>query len=398
MAQPATDRLLASTAGQMFQLFRSGEVHTRGELIAHTGLSRFTVTQRVDTLLDSGYLREEGEQASTGGRRPKRLVPNYEPRTILAADLGATHGRIAVLDGAGTALREATLESRIDSGPQAVLARVTSQWKKLLKRANRDQDSVCGIGLGVPGPVDVEAGRLFQPPIMPGWHNHPVRDQLAEHFGVPVFVENDANLMALGEASVTYPGSPSVLFVKVATGIGAGLVIDQSLYNGADGGAGDIGHVKVLEAAGHRCTCGAEGCLAAISSGAALARQLADRGHATRTSRDVATLVSAGNSDAVAATRTAGHVLGAVLATAVSILNPAALVLGGDMAVANEHLIGAVRETVYRRSQPLALRRLTLAPSELADRAGIAGAAALVRDGVFSAAEVDRALAARELR
>ncbi len=387
------DGPISTSAGHIFNLFREQRVQTRRELIALTGLARSTVTQRVDALLAAGFLREEGVNESAIGRRPKRLVPDYEPKTILAADLGATHGRLAVLDGSGRILAETAVESRIDNGPVEVLGRTVGHWKELLHQADRSAGSVCGLGLGVPGPVDVTTGRLTQPPIMPGWDAYPIRDFLANYFDAAVFVENDANLMALGESLQVYPQLPSLLFVKVATGIGAGLVLDGRIYDGFDGGAGDIGHAKVSAAEGKRCNCGAEGCLAAVSSGAALARQLAAKGHSAGSSRDVVRLVQEGNGDAISATRDAGRVLGEVLATSVSLLNPAALVLGGDMALTYEHFLTGVREVLYSRTQPLAIRRLHVGTSQLGDQAGIVGAAVLVREQVFSAAAVDRALA-----
>lgn len=385
---------LSTSPGHIFQLFRQGRVRTRGELREFTGLSRSTVLLRVDALIGAGYLREEGQSASTGGRPPVVLTPNDEVKTILTADLGATHGRVAVTDGAGKFLAELSLESRIDTGPEAVLARVFTSFKKLLRQAGRSQNDVVGIGMGLPGPVDVQSATLVQPPIMPGWHNFPIREFAARSFKAPVFVENDANLMAFGETRLHYPAAESLLFVKVGTGIGAGLVINGAIYNGVDGGAGDIGHVRISEAAGRRCDCGADGCLAAVAGGKAIARMLTERGISASSSRDVVRLVQDGVSEAVVLTRDAGRLLGQVLATAVSLLNPQLLVLGGDMGSTHEHFLLGMRESVYARTQPLATRSLTIATSILGDRAGVVGASELVRDRVFSSAAVDLAVAA----
>jgi predicted NBD/HSP70 family sugar kinase len=386
--------LLSTSAGHIFQLFRQGRVRTRRELMRLTGLSRSTVMQRVDALLTAGYLLEQGTEASTGGRPPAVLTPNDGAKTILAADLGATHGRLAVMDGAGKTFREQTIESRIATGPEAVLESVCSDLAILLGQSGRVPESVCGIGIGVPGPVDVVAGHAVQPPIMPGWHGFPIRDAVGRHFAAPTFVENDANLMALGESTLCYPVIHSLLFVKVATGVGAGLVIGGRVYDGVDGGAGDIGHVRIPAAERHRCSCGAEGCLAAVASGAALARQLKGMGWPTETSRDVVRLVQEGNGDAITATRQSGRLLGEVLATAVSLLNPGALILGGDMAFTHEHFLLGIREALYLRTQPLATRSLRIATSRLGDQAGIAGAAVMVREKVFSAGEIDQVLGA----
>jgi predicted NBD/HSP70 family sugar kinase len=384
---------LSTSAGHIFQLFRQGSVRTRGELRQLTGLSRSTVLQRVAALIEAGYLKEEGQSASTGGRPPVVLIPNDEGKTILTADLGATHGRLAVTDGAGRFLAETGLESRIDAGPEEVLIRVFDTFKRLLRQVGRRPSEVVGIGLGLPGPVDVESATVFQPPIMPGWHNFPIREFTARRFRAPVFVENDANLMAFGEGRAHYPDAQSLLFVKVATGIGAGLVINGAIYNGMDGGAGDIGHVRVSEAAGHLCDCGADGCLAAVAGGKAIARMLTEHGVDAHSSREVVRLVQDGNPDAVAATRGAGRLLGQVLATAVSLLNPQILVLGGDMGSTHEHFLLGMRESIYQRTQPLATRSLTIATTQLGDRAGVVGASELVRDRIFSSGAVDSTIA-----
>lgn len=387
------DNLASTSAGHLFQLIRDGTVQTRRELIDTTGLSRVTVTQRVDALIRTGYLREHGEAVSTGGRRPRRLVPAYEPKTILTAALGATRGRLALHDGSGAMLSHQTIESRIASGPTSVLTRVSTQLKRMLTKCGRSIESVCGIGIGLPGPVNFDDARLVRPPIMPGWDDYPIRQHLGEAFDAPVFVDNDANLMALGESRIVYPDLPSLLFVKFGTGIGAGLVLNGGLYRGVDGGAGDIGHVKIPAAQGMRCSCGLTGCVAAIASGAAIAHRLRAAGRPNiLQSRDVAQLVAHSDPEAITAVRDAGLLLGDVLATAVSLLNPSALVIGGDMGLTYDHLLTAVREVLYQRTQPLAIRHLHIATSRLADDAGIAGAAEMVRTEIFSPAVIDATL------
>jgi predicted NBD/HSP70 family sugar kinase len=390
----STPRNGGTSAGELFQLIRRGVVSTRSQLMAVTGLARSTITQRLESLIATGYLIEEGRDASTGGRRPAMLAPNETPKTILAIDLGATHGRLAVLDGAATPLAERAIETHIQSGPDAVLERACSILVELLDEAQRKPATVCGIGIGVPGPVNTKTSRPVQPPIMPGWHDYPIAEAVRARIAAPVLVENDANLMALAESQRSHPDSPSLLYVKVASGIGAGIVIRGEIYDGVDGGAGDIGHIKIPAAAGHRCNCGAEGCLAAVASGSAIARRLAET-HGARNSRDVVRLVQNGVPDAVTATRDAGRLVGGVLSTAVSLLNPGVLVLGGDMAQTNEHFLLGLREVLYQQTQPLATRSLRIAASRLGDHAGILGGALLVREHVFSPASVNQAILAQ---
>jgi predicted NBD/HSP70 family sugar kinase len=244
----------------------------------------------------------------------------------------------------------------------------------------------------VPGPVDVSVGQVVQPPVMPGWHGYPVRDRLAARLGVPVFLENDANLMALGEQRTLWQKAPTVLLVTVGLGIGAGIVIDGQLYRGVDGGAGDIGHIRML---GHeeRCACGAVGCLAAVASGRALVRQLSALGKDVSDLADVRTSLQRGDADAVAAVRTAGQLAGEVLTTVVSVLNPEILVLAGEMADTQGHFVNGLREVIYQRSLPRATRNLRVVTSELGSSAAVIGTAALVVDEVFSPTAVDERMA-----
>jgi predicted NBD/HSP70 family sugar kinase len=381
------------SAGEILELVRSGRVTTRRELRELTGLSRSTVTLRLAELTSAGYVREVGQRVGTTGRPAGILSFDEASKLVLAADLGATHAHLALTDAGGRTLAEASLELSVQAGPEVVLKAVARRFRELLKIAGRAPGEVVGVGVGVPGPVDFATGRPVQPPIMPGWHDYPVAAELAATVGVPAFVDNDANLMGLGEARSRYPGVTSLLFVKVGTGIGAGLILGGRPERGVAGGAGDIGHIRIAHPVdGRRCACGATGCLAAHASGAALARQLAERGIPAESSRDLVRLIRAGNPEPVALVRTAGQLLGEVLATAVALLNPAVLVVGGDMSLTHEHFLVGVREALYERTVPLATRDLLITASQLGDRAGVEGARHLVVDQMFSAEAVDARL------
>jgi predicted NBD/HSP70 family sugar kinase len=378
-----------NSAGELLQLFRTGEVGTRGELQRVTRLARSTVTHKVDALLAAGYLVEAGSIIDGRGRPSTRLRVNDEVTTILVADLGATHGRLAVSTAGGEVLVEAVIESSIRKGPEMVLPMVTRELDQLLERSGRARSSLRGAALGMPGPVNLHAGRVARSISMPGWDNYPVRDHLGDHFGVPAVVDNDANLMGLGEQRRVYPTAHQVLFVKVGTGIGASVIIDGGLLRGTDSAEGDIGHAKITGVEETCSSCGARGCLAAIASGRAMVRDLGRLGHEAETTRDVVRLVRAGNPDAVRIVTTAGRALGDVLSTAVSLLNPDVVVIGGDITHAHEQFMLGVRGTLLTRGQPLATAHLRIAPSALGDRAGIMGAAAMVADMIFSSATVD---------
>jgi predicted NBD/HSP70 family sugar kinase len=379
-----------ASAGQILQMIRSGQVSTRRELLELTGLSRSTLTLRLSQLYAAGYLRSEGQRAGNIGRPSGILTFDETGKLILVADLGATHARMALTDAAGTVIRETTQELNIEDGPQRVLGTVRRTFRAMVDESDHDMGDVCGIGVGVPGPVEFETGRVRNPPMMPGWHDHPIAQNLADDFGTPVFVDNDANLMGLGEQRLVYPDVGSLLFVKVGTGIGSGIILRGRPERGNAGGAGDIGHIRLRGPAEPApCACGGSGCLAVYASGGALARQLTAEGIPTRTARDVVTLVEAGRAEAITLVGVAGRLLGEVLATAVALLNPAALIIGGDIAETHEHFLNGVRTLLYERTVPRATRDLLITTSALGDRAGIEGARIMVLEHVFSAEAVD---------
>ncbi len=386
----------SGTPGDLLRLIRSGEATTRAELAASTGLARSTVAQRIDGLVELDLIREEGEAPSTGGRPPAVLGFNESAGIVLAADLGATHSRIAVADLGGKIIAEAAANMDIASGPVQVLGWVEETFDRLLEESDQQQSNVLGIGIGLPGPVEYAEGRPVSPPIMPGWDGYDVRGHFGGRFDVPVLVDNDVNIMALGEQWVMETPVQDLLFIKVGTGIGSGLILDGQLRRGAQGAAGDIGHVPVGES-DTVCRCGNVGCVEAEAGGAALARALSEKGKETANSRDVAALVRSGDQDAMQAVRRAGRLLGRVLAATVNLLNPAMIMIGGDVAEAGEQLLAGVREIVYQRSTALATNDLTITSSTLGDRAGILGAAAMVIEQILDPASIDAALSTEAL-
>jgi len=377
-------------AGTVLGLIRSGEAVTRADLARVTGLARSTVAQRVDALIAHKFVLEAGGSASTGGRPPTVLAFNHDAGVVLVADLGATHSHLAVSDLAGSPLAEVVADKDIGLGPEKVLEWVNREFKSLLKETGRTDADVRGIGIGVPGPVAFSTGQPVNPPIMPGWDGFSIPGWFASRYDAPVLVDNDVNIMALGEHFTTFPDTENLLMIKVGTGIGCGIVAGGHIHRGAQGAAGDIGHIRV---SGHDeviCHCGNIGCLEAVAGGHALAEALTEAGTKAVNSRDVVDLVRGGNSSAVRMVREAGRSLGEVLAGCVNFFNPEVVVIGGDMAEVHEQLLAGVREVTFQRSLPLATRDLRTLPSELGDRAGIIGAAILVIEHVLAADVVDR--------
>ena len=383
----------AGTAGTILDLVRHGHALTRGDLVAITGLSRSTITQRVDALLASRLLVPGRDATSTGGRPPTTLAFNGAAGVVLAGDIGATHSRVAITDLAGAVLAEYTEDVPVAAGPDFVLSWLERSFDRLLDETGWGREALRGVGVGLPGPVEFATGRPVSPPIMPGWNLHPVGARLSQRFGVPALVDNDVNIMAIGEHWTNWRNEAFLMFVKVGTGIGCGIVAGGHVHRGADGAAGDIGHIHVPDHDDIVCHCGNVGCLEAVAGGGAMAERLRSSGLATRTSRDVVEQVLAGQPDAVRTVRQAGHAIGGVLATCVNVLNPAVIIIGGDVAVAGEPLIAGIREVVYKRSLPLATGHLQIGLSKLGDEAGITGAAVMVLETILAPAAIDAALA-----
>ncbi|MCL3818042.1 ROK family transcriptional regulator [Aeromicrobium wangtongii] len=382
--------------GELFQLLRDGTPRTRGELAELSSLARSTITARVDAMLSSGLLEPVGEAASTGGRPPTRFALNRRDRVVLAIDLGASHASVAVSDLSGKVLDERTVASDIADGPLVVLDRAAAIGIELLAGLGREPGDVAGVGIGVPGPVEHATGRPANPPIMPGWHDFDIPAHLGQQFGGPVLVDNDVNLMALGEFVTSWRSAPHLLLVKVATGIGAGIVTDGRLLRGALGSAGDLGHVQVAGApADVVCRCGNTGCLEAVAAGPAIAAKLRAKGVDVESSQEIVDAVSSGDVAALQAVREAGRDLGSVLATCVNLLNPSVIVIGGKLSEAGEYLLAGVREVVYQRSLPLATHDLRIVGTSAGSHGGILGASAMVIDAVLAPDAVDQYVAAR---
>ena len=374
------------TAELLSVLRRQGPL-TRAEMTAATGWARVTVTSRLERLLDSGLLVVDETATGARGRPAVRYGIDAARAMYLVADVGALGLRLARVDLEGRVEEAAAVIVDIGSGPESVLKAVRSGLEALSVSA--DGRPVWGVGISLPGPVDFAAGRVVSPPIMTGWHGFPVRDTLSGWFGCPVLVENDANAMAMGELAVAFPAATDLLVVKVGTGVGCGIISGGEVVRGAAGAAGDIGHtwadVGGGQTAAPECRCGKRGCVEAYAGGWALARDVGAALGRDVSVEEVVELLVAGDAVAVRLVRDAGRVLGASLATAVSLLNPAAVVLSGQIAVAaGEHLLAGLRERIYARALPLATRQVSISISELWPDSGVHGLAREIGDLVLS--------------
>ena len=381
-------------ASELFQLLRDGRPRTRAELAAMTGLARSTVGLRLDALTGLGLVGPFADAVSTGGRPPSRVALVPSARVVLGADFGAGHLNLVLTDLVGEALTGRRSLLDIADGPEAVLTTMVAEADALLAELGRTRRDLIGVGIGLPGPVQFSTGRPVAPPIMPGWDGFDVPGWVRGHLDVPVLVDNDVNIMALGERSFAWPDVDHFLFVKVATGIGSGIISGGRLQRGAQGIAGDIGHVQVPRGAGIPCHCGNVGCLEAVASGPAIAAALRRGGHDVAGGAEVIDLVRAGDIAAIQAVRQAGRDIGEVLTACVNMINPSTIAIGGSMAQAGEHLIAGVREVVYSRSMPLATEHLSIVQSRSGEKAAVIGASMLAIHHALSPAAIDELAAA----
>ncbi|CAM3505605.1 ROK family transcriptional regulator [Isoptericola cucumis] len=390
-AEPAAE---APVTSRIVALVSAGVASSRADLARELGVAPSTVSGRVTELIDAGVLDEGGAGESRGGRRPRLLRLRPDGGHVLAADLGGTHARLAVMDLTGRlgAVREVPIE--VADGPEAALAAILEEGADLAapsaasSAASSDaapgaRSALRGIAIGLPGPVDVVTGRVESPARMPGWNGFAVRDWLAERAGVPVLVDNDVNLMALGE-HFSYPRRVEhSVTVKAGSGIGSGLIASGRLHRGATGAAGDITHSRVSAAGEIPCSCGKLGCLETIASGAAIVRQLRAQGLDVTTTADV--VRRAGDAEPAVTTlvREAGRHLGEVLCTVVNFVNPDAVFLGGALSTL-EPFVASVRSQLYEGCHPLVTKNLVITRATTGPEAGVIGAGRLVVQHVLA--------------
>jgi len=365
----------------------SGPGISRADLSRDTGFARSTVSQLVQPLIDAGLVTEHASGPSGRGRPSTRLSINPRAGLILVADVGASHGRLVVADLGQHSLAEHRFDVDLALGPNVVLDRICDDFTRMLAARNLAKLPVRAVVVGLPSPVDFGRGVCVRPPIMPDWDEFPVSTYLQQRLHAPVLVDNDVNLMALGEAR-TRPASQSpLLFVKISTGIGCGIVTaDGRLHRGTDGAAGDIGHIRVPGHDDTVCRCGNIGCIEAVASIAALLRKLgqAADGHAVPTMEGLAGLIKARDQTAIRLTRSAAVQIGEVIAMLVHMFNPATIVLGGRLTRVSDDLLAGVRAVVYQRALPLATRSLLVESTSPDWHAGTLGGIVLAIEHVLS--------------
>lgn len=383
---------------ELVALIRQQGALSRTDLARLTGYSRAKITPLAARLLGLGVLQEVGDGESQGGRRPRLLHFNSRQGCVLGVDIGATSIDLALADLTGQVIERSSEPVDVRAGPRPVLERVAGLGSELLARRGIQADQVYAIGLGVPGPVQFQTGLLIAPPLMPGWHGYPIDQQLRRSFKhARVVVDNDVNIMALGELRAgAGVGVENLIFVKIGTGIGAGVVAQGGVYRGSNGCAGDIGHI-CADPEGPVCHCGNTGCLEAMAAGPAIAlrgAQAADAGaspalakrlaaQGTLSANDVAMASAEGDRTAIEIILQSGRLIGDVLAALVNFYNPSLVMVGGGVSQIGYQLLAAVRQRVFQRSTSLATRDLRIEYASLGLDAGIIGAVALALEHAF---------------
>jgi glucokinase-like ROK family protein len=382
----------------MRALRRQGRI-SLSEISHITGWSKAKASQEIRSLVDKGYLVEIGEGVSQGGRKPRLLRINDQLGYIAGIDIGATSLDIALADVTGSILQRCSEPNDVKLMPEAVFGRCSDLLLELLRTQGGAPDQMLGIGIGVPGPVDFARGVLVAPPLMPEWENFPIRDFFKKTFhSAFVIVDNDVNIMALGEQRAgDGTGVDHFIFVKIGTGIGAGIISNGRIHRGSDGCAGDIGHICV-DKEGPLCACGNKGCLEAMAAGPAITskaldaarsgsssilRQMRDANGGVLRPEDVNAACREGDQAALDIIRDSGQMIGDVLATLVNFFNPSHIFVGGGITNVGNHLLVAIRRAVLHRSLPLATTHLSIKFSRVGSNVGVMGAISLALDYLF---------------
>jgi glucokinase-like ROK family protein len=391
--------LLSTAEAEVMRALRKNGQTSRAEVANITGWSRAKTSQEVNSLIEKGYLVDAGEGISKGGRKPRLLRFNSHLGYIVGIDIGATSLEIALADINGSILERAAEPADVRQPPEDLLGRCSELILDLVIARGVYPEQILGIGIGVPGPVDFARGVLVAPPLMPDWENYPIRNFFKETFpSAFVVVDNDVNIMALGEQrSGNAVNVDHFLVIKIGTGIGCGIMAGRKIHRGSDGCAGDVGHICV-DKQGPICRCGNRGCLEAMAAGPAIAekamqaardgksellRKMMEDNGGVLTPEDVNAACREGDEAALEIIRASGQMIGDVLAGLVNFFNPSHIFIGGGIANFGNHLLIAIKRAVLRRSLPLATTNLAINFSRTGSDAGLIGAIMLALEYLF---------------
>lgn len=366
---------------ELVHCFRGRPQLTRAEIQELTGFSRVTVSQGIQILLNRKIIVETDGDASHGGRKASYLSLNENSGFIAIVYFSATTVSIAIANLKGEIVNSQSNKISIEEGPKKILPESIAQIKEMLKAIPKTKR--LGIVVGVPGPVSHTLGKVVSPPIMRGWDGINFQKEFTDALGIPTYLENDANLLAFAEHRLVYPDIENMLLVKVATGIGSGMILNGRLHRGTSGSAGDIGHVQLDALKGLPCRCGHTDCVESFASGWALTEKLNVLGYKIKDTSDIAELCRKGDSKILRLVTEASAYIGHAVADAVNLLNPSKVVIVGHLVEATDLVLATVKEVVYQRAGALATKNLEIVASQLGDDLALLGSAQLGLDRFF---------------
>ncbi|WNM27228.1 ROK family transcriptional regulator [Demequina capsici] len=375
--------MFETEADDVLGVLRDGRPRTKSELADETGKVRSTVSLRLAELIDAGLVTQLQESATTKGRPSAVFALATESRLIGAAELTGSTAIVALTDLIGSIVARRDLTVSEGASLTELLRLVASALHEMLADLQRSVEDLVGIGVGVPGPVEPIEAAVEDAQPRAATDRHPAITLLQQDFSVPIIVDNEANVAAVGEWVESWAAEQNLVMVTVSAHISAGIIASGRLVRGAQGAAGDIGHVRVPDVEQRLCRCGQMGCLETVASGTGLVQTLSEARSDVLTTNDLVDLARSGDPEAGRAVREAGRALGSVLAGVVAILNPAAIVLGGEVAQVGEPLLAGIREAVYGRSQPLTTNSLKIVLAHNLELASIVGASRLVQNHLF---------------
>jgi len=374
---------LSTGSGVALELIRSGQATTRGDLIERLGWSRMTVERRLDELLVSALIMRVGQADSRGGRPREEFAVNPDAGLLLAVDIGGSHTRLAITDLVSTILSEDEADIGLSEGPEEIFDWAGQVFDHMLQRLGKTHGDVVGIGVGVPGPVDFVTGRLAAPQTDAQWEGVLVQDHFSSAYDHAVFaVDRDVNIMAVAEARRGWSEYTDVAVLKAGMGVGLAFVLDGAIYHGHRGGAGDLSRARTDGGPLQR--------LETVASGAVLRDELVARGYRVRTSADIVKLARSGDADVRRLLAETGTVIGQTLADVVGLLNPQAVVVGGNLAQAGEIFHGAIRTAIFAGARDFARVDLVVEASRLGHQAGVTGASLIAQDALFEPDRISR--------
>lgn len=371
---------------------------SRAEISKLTGLNPATVSSNAAALMELGFVREIGTGASSGGRKPLMLELDPGAYQVVGVDMGTTDVSVGLTDLDGSIRFRLTLPFEDKRAPEEILAVIRRAVREVLDGGGVPADRILGIGMGFHGLVDPVRGvSLFAPAFQ--WENIPIAEPFSEEFGLPVIMDNDVRVMALGEKWFGKAKEVSnFVFLNIGTGIGSGIYVNGELIRGAHFGAGEIGHNRVTDG-GEECFCGKKGCLSTLASGPAIERRArsalrqgetsvlhewAGGDYGSVTGPLIHRAAMMGDKLSVRLLDESGRHIGRVLSQAINLLNPEMVLIGGGVSNAGEFLFAGMREEIGELAMKNNIEKIYIGPAGLGDECGIVGAATQILRNIFS--------------